>query len=72
MLSDPDNKAAAAFGTYVAASETTPAKLVHGTFLISPEGTIEWANTGNEPFVDNKSLLLRMAEITGAWSPSHQ
>lgn len=69
VLSDPDNKAAFAYGTYVAASENKPEKLVHGTFLISPEGTIEWANTGNEPFVDNKSLLLRMAEITGAWSP---
>lgn len=69
VLSDPDNKAATAYGTFVAATDTTQEKMAHGTFLISPEGTIEWANLGNEPFVDNKSLLLRMAEVTGAWSP---
>lgn len=69
VLSDPENKAATAYGTFVAATDTTQEKMAHGTFLISPEGMIEWANTGNEPFVDNKSLLLRMAEVTGAWTP---
>lgn len=69
VLSDPENKAATAYGTFVAATDATQETMVHGTFLISPEGTIEWTNTGNEPFVDNKSLLLRMAEVTGAWSP---
>lgn len=39
------NRAASAYGTFVAASDTSPEKMVHGTFLISPEGTIEWANT---------------------------
>lgn len=68
VLSDPDNMAATAYATYSAATDATPEKMVHGTFLITPEGTIAWANTGNEPFVDNKSLLLRLAEITGAWT----
>jgi len=67
-----ENKAASAYGTFVAASDTSPKKMVHGTFLISPEGTVEWANTGNEPFVDNKSLLRSMAEVTSAWSPCFQ
>ena len=70
VLSDPDYAAARAYGTYIPATDDKGEILLHGTFLISPEGLILWANTGTEPFIDNKSLLLRMAEITGAWSPA--
>lgn len=69
VMSDPDNAVAQKYGTFSPATPSQPERQVHGTFMISPEGTVEWVNTGNEPFIDNKTLLLRMAEVIGAWSP---
>lgn len=69
VLSDPDNRVAQLYGTFTPATMDKGELLLHGTFLISPEGQVLWANTGNQPFIDNKSLLLRMAEITGVWTP---
>ena len=69
VLSDPNNTVAQLYGTFTLATKEKGEIQLHGTFLISPEGQVLWANTGNQPFLDNKSLLLRMAEITGSWSP---
>jgi len=70
VLSDPNNLVAEQYGTYSAETADKGEIQLHGTFLISPSGQILWANTGNQPFTDNKSLLLRLAEITGSWRPS--
>jgi thioredoxin-dependent peroxiredoxin len=69
VLSDLNNLVAEQYGTYVPETADKGEVQLHGTFLISPEGQVLWANTGHQPFTDNKSLLLRMAEITGSWSP---
>lgn len=65
VLSDPDNKVAGLYSTYFPATPEKGEDQLHGTFLISAEGQIVWANTGHQPFIDNKSLLFRTAEITG-------
>lgn len=70
VLSDPDNTVAQQYGNYTPATAGKGEVQLHGTFLISPEGQVLWANTGNQPFLDNRSLLLRMAEITGSWTSS--
>ncbi|WP_231754259.1 peroxiredoxin family protein [Caulifigura coniformis] len=50
VLSDPENKTAASFGVF------DGKELDHGTFVVK-DGRVVWANTGNEPFLDNKTLL---------------
>ncbi len=69
VLSDPDNAVAQLYGTNTPKLGEQGEVSLHGTFLVSPEGQVVWANTGHQPFIDNKSLLLRMAEITGSWTP---
>ncbi len=69
VLSDPDNAVAQQYGTYTPKEGEQGEVQLHGTFLVTPEGQVVWANTGHQPFIDNKSLLLRMAEITGSWTP---
>ena len=70
VLSDPNNLVAEQYATYSPETADKKEDQLHGTFLISPEGHVLWANTGQQPFIDNKSLLLRMAEVTGSWRPS--
>lgn len=65
VLSDPDNTAAGQYGTFIPATAEKGEDQLHGTFLISADGKIVWANTGHQPFIDNKSLLFQMAEMTG-------
>jgi thioredoxin-dependent peroxiredoxin len=69
VLSDPDNAVAQLYGTHTPQNREQGEVQLHGTFMVSPEGQVAWANTGHQPFLDNKSLLLRMAEITGSWTP---
>ena len=61
VLSDKDNRVAQQFGTFRPESEGQPELLLHGTFVIDTDGTVLWANTGNKPFLDNKSLLTIIA-----------
>ena len=70
VLSDLNNLVAELYGTYSPETAEKGEVQLHGTFLISPEGQVLWANSGHQPFTDNKSLLLRMAEITGSWTPA--
>ncbi len=69
VLSDPDNAVARLYGTFTPKNGEQAEVQLHGTFLVTPEGQVVWANTGHQPFIDNKSLLLRLAEITGSWTP---
>lgn len=62
VLSDPDNKVAQEYQVYTPARE--PGKkgdLMHGTFIISRQGKIIWANRGDEPFTENRTLLHEAA-----------
>jgi peroxiredoxin len=66
VLSDPGNKVAALYETYVpnpvAGQE---GDLLHGTFVISRQGKVIWANRGDRPFTENHTLLLESARTEG-------
>ena len=57
VLSDPENLTATAYGVYSAATESRPADLQHGTFVVDQNGIVIWANKGYQPFTDNRTLL---------------
>lgn len=63
VLSDPGNKMAAIYGVYKPPQGGAEKELLHGTFLIAPSGTVTWANYGDEPFIDNRTLLLELSKL---------
>jgi peroxiredoxin len=66
VLADPGNAVAQAYFVY---QPSHPGKsddlLSHGTFVISRAGQVAWANTGAEPFADNRTLLHELARLEG-------
>lgn len=68
-LSDADHGAAGAYGVHLPASGDEPERLLHGTFLLDGAGRVLWANTGAEPFLDNRTLLLELADAAEAIQP---
>jgi peroxiredoxin len=66
VLADLGNRIAEAYFVYQPAHPgKDDAMLQHGTFIISPAGKVVWANTGPEPFADNRTLLHELARLTG-------
>lgn len=62
VVSDPGNVVAAKFGLV----KKHPGKdddLAHGTFLIDRNGIVRWANFGDEPFTDNRTLLKTLSTL---------
>ena len=39
--------------------------LMHGTFVIDRKGKIVWINAGDEPFTENRTLLVEIARAEG-------
>jgi thioredoxin-dependent peroxiredoxin len=66
VLSDPDNHVAQQYGAYTPATAGHDDDLKHATFLVDRSGRIDWAYTGNDPFVDNEFLLKLVASKPGA------
>jgi peroxiredoxin Q/BCP len=66
VLSDPDNHVAQQYGAYTPATAGHDDDLKHATFLVNQGGRIDWAYTGNDPFVDNEFLLKLVANKPGA------
>jgi thioredoxin-dependent peroxiredoxin len=66
VLSDLDNQVAQTYGVYRPASEGRPEEKAHGTFLIGKDRHIFWAQSGPQPFLDNKTLLYEVARHTDA------
>ena len=66
VLSDTDNKVAKQYGTWAASPKAgqEPA-LLHGTFVISRQGKVVWANYGEGPFTQNRTLLYEIARAEG-------
>ena len=62
VLSDPGNKVAQAYGVFQPATGQKPESLQHGTFLIGKDGRVLWANRGDEPFTNNRTLLYLLAQ----------
>jgi peroxiredoxin len=66
VLSDPGNKVAEKYGVYTPnAKAGEEGDLMHGTFVISRQGKVVWTNRGDNPFIDNRTLLHEIARIEG-------
>jgi peroxiredoxin len=63
VLSDPDNKVAEAYGVSFPGNEQRPPIQLHGTFIVDRQGTVQWGNTGEEPFTGNRTLLYKLAAL---------
>jgi thioredoxin-dependent peroxiredoxin len=70
VLSDEDHHVAQSYGVFQPASDKQPENQLHGTFVIDADGTILWCNSGNKPFLDNKTLLTVIARHCGALFPA--
>lgn len=61
VLSDPGNSVAAKYGTYTPSTKAgEEGDLVHGTFVIDRRGRVIWANRGDGPFTENRTLLVEV------------
>jgi peroxiredoxin len=59
VLSDPSNAVATKYGTYTpSAKQGEDGDLLHGTFVIDHSGRVVWANRGDGPFTENRTLLV--------------
>lgn len=65
VLADEDNQVATLYETYVPAMDDAVEMRDHGTFVIDHNGIVRWANIGPSPFLDNKTLLLTLADAEG-------
>ena len=65
VLSDPGNKIAQAYGVYRPNPKGGEGDLMHGTFVIDRKGKIVWINAGDEPFTENRTLLVEIARAEG-------
>ncbi len=66
VLSDPKNKIAQQYEVYVPNSKPDQeGSLVHGTFVITRQGKIAWAQCGAEPFTEHRTLLHEVARVEG-------
>ena len=65
VLADEQSEVSLQYGTYTPATDDKAENRDHGTFLIDSEGIVRWANIGATPFLDNKSLLLTLADVEG-------
>ncbi|MEI7685434.1 MAG: redoxin domain-containing protein [Planctomycetota bacterium] len=62
VVTDPGNKTAAAYGS-VQPVKGKDDDVLHGTFIIDRQGIVRWANVGDEPFTDNRTLLRELAKL---------
>jgi peroxiredoxin len=64
VLSDPGNKVAALYGAW-RPTKDGEGDLAHATFVIGRDGKVRWANMGDEPFTENRTLLVEVARAEG-------
>ena len=62
LVSDSDNAVATAWSVYTGEAGDKQEDRQHGTFIIDHSGRVIFADRGYKPFLDNKSLLLRLAD----------
>jgi peroxiredoxin Q/BCP len=65
VLADEDSQISQQYGTFVPATEDAMEMRDHGTFVIDHNGIVRWANIGPNPYLDNKTLLLTLADAEG-------
>jgi peroxiredoxin len=66
VLSDPGNQVAQAYRVFTPARDGKKEDLLHGTFVIDPDGVVQWANVGDAPFSGNPTLLYHLARLANA------
>ncbi len=65
VLADADYAVSTQWGVYQPETEEKPEFMKHGTFVVDRSGKVIWAAVGNEPFLDNKTLLHVIAKSQG-------
>jgi peroxiredoxin len=65
VLSDQDKRIAEAYGVFQPETDGKPEVKRHGTFVIDSDGTVLWCQIGNQPFLDNQTLLTVIARQHG-------
>lgn len=72
VLADEGNRVAQRYDLYRPGRDGREGVLLHGTFVVDRSGTIVWANSGDLPFEDNRTLLKELARLgrPGSASPS--
>lgn len=63
VLADADRQVAARYGLFRPALGDAKEWQAHGTFVLDRRGVVRWANTGDEPFTGNVTLLAELARI---------
>jgi peroxiredoxin len=63
VLSDPGNTVAQQFGAYQPARPGKEENLDHATFIIDTEGIVRWSQFGDEPFTNDRALLIELARV---------
>lgn len=69
VLSDPDNKIAAAYSIVAPSKGGASESLLHGTFVIDQQGVLRWCHYGEAPFESNGTLLVELAQLQGRQLP---
>jgi peroxiredoxin len=65
VLSDPKNAVAELYGVFRPAREGKGENLDHATFVLDRDGVVRWAQSGDEPFTNNRALLVELARLAG-------
>lgn len=65
VLADVDYAVSTQWGVYQPETDEKPEFMKHGTFVLDRKGKVIWAAVGNEPFLDNTTLLHVLAESQG-------
>ncbi len=65
VLSDPKNAVAEKYGVYRPAEAGREENLDHATFVLDRDGVVRWAQLGDEPFTNDRALLVELARLAG-------
>lgn len=65
VLADVDYAVSTQWGVHQPETDGKPEFMKHGTFVVDRSGKVIWAAVGNEPFLDNKTLLHVLAKSQG-------
>ena len=65
VLADVDYAISTQWGVYQPETDDKPEFMKHGTYVVDRSGKVIWAAVGNEPFLDNKTLLHVLAKSQG-------
>jgi peroxiredoxin len=65
VLADTDYAVSTQWGVYQPETDDKPEFMKHGTYVVDRSGKVIWAAVGNEPFLDNKTLLHVLAKSQG-------